>query len=296
MGNEWKSIGSFAGNFDRDSKVKGTFKRPVRARYVRIYPLKWHRHISMRAGLTICLPKSCETEAVKSASSGHSTQHRDNGCQQGGLDSPNGWCAAELKQGHWYQMDAGSVTTINGVVTQGRHSADQWVTRFAVVASQDGNNWWSVGPSFAGNSDRDTKVTNVFRQSVTARYVRIMPLAWNNHMSLRAGLVVCTGDLLQTGCMEKNVNHEAHGKVSSQYNHDHCRQGALDSPAGWCSKELKAGVWYQMDAGTVTNISGVVTQGRHDACVYAYLPSLLTMADVCVAGPVRVYLLVPSSS
>ena len=256
---------------------------------------------------------SCQTvsrELGISTTASHQVHHDlQRVCGQGALDSPSAWCTDATKPGEWYQMDLGVIRTVRGVVTQGRRDKPQWVKTYKVQASQDGVTWYAVGKSFkvAGkvqtvgntfiaNKDSNTKITKTFQQPVTARYVRIRPQTWQGKMSLRAGLVVCTGSIAAAGCMEKNVNHEAHGKVSSQYNHDHCRQGALDSPAGWCSNELKAGVWYQMDAGTVTNISGVVTQGRHDACVYAYLPSLLTMADVCVTGPVRIYLLVPSSS
>lgn len=264
-GRTWFAVDEvFEGNFDRDTKVRGTFSRPVRARYVRISPTLWKTHMSMRAGLTICLPKSCETEAVKkhveSASSSHSS------CRQGGaLDGRDGWCSNVLKAGHFYQMDAGSVMSIAGVVTQGRHLSNQWVTTYKVQVSQDAEHWWQVGNIYQGNTNRDGKVTHTFSKPVTARYLRVLPQTWNGHMSMRAGMVVCTGALAQPGCQEKNVNRERHGQTNSQYDHAKCKEGALDSKYGWCGKELKLGNWYQMDAGTIANISGVVTQGRHDA-------------------------------
>ena len=55
-GRTWFAVDEvFEGNFDRDTKVRGTFSRPVRARYVRISPTLWKTHMSMRAGLTVCV-------------------------------------------------------------------------------------------------------------------------------------------------------------------------------------------------------------------------------------------------
>jgi len=44
----------FAANADRDGDRHQYFRSPFIARYVRIHPVVWHRHISMRAGLVGC--------------------------------------------------------------------------------------------------------------------------------------------------------------------------------------------------------------------------------------------------
>lgn len=36
------------GNRDRNTIVRHRFTRPLRARYLRVVPYTWHRHISMR--------------------------------------------------------------------------------------------------------------------------------------------------------------------------------------------------------------------------------------------------------
>jgi hypothetical protein len=41
-----------------------------------------------------------------------------------------------------------------------------------------------------GNTDRDTKVIVAFNNPPTARYVRIFPRTWTNHISMRAGLLI----------------------------------------------------------------------------------------------------------
>lgn len=39
---------------------------------------------------------------------------------------------------------------------------------------------------FQGNSDPDTVVTNMLKMAVNARYVRIKPQSWHNHIAIRA--------------------------------------------------------------------------------------------------------------
>ena len=60
---------------------------------------------------------------------------------------------------------------------------------------------------FSGNSDRNTVVTNCFRPSILARYVRVHPKTWYGHISMRIELL---------GCASGNVNwHNGNAVVSS---------------------------------------------------------------------------------
>ena len=45
---------------------------------------------------------------------------------------------------------------------------------------------------FDGNVDDDTVKTNIFTNHIKARYVRIQPTAWVNHITLRAELYGCS--------------------------------------------------------------------------------------------------------
>ena len=82
-------------------------------------------------------------------------------------------------------------------------SADplQWVTRFSIDHSLDQSNWVSLGqfpgiplqppppfavsPFLAANTDSDTQVDTIFSSVITARFVRINVIAFNNHPSMR---------------------------------------------------------------------------------------------------------------
>ena len=45
----------------------------------------------------------------------------------------------------WIQVDFdGTLTTITGVIIQGRENANQWVTKYKVQYSNDGTNWQYV--------------------------------------------------------------------------------------------------------------------------------------------------------
>lgn len=58
-GKEWKWAGGkhapwFKGNHDRNTLKEHVFPHPIKIRFIRIYVVKWHAHVSMRVGLTKC--------------------------------------------------------------------------------------------------------------------------------------------------------------------------------------------------------------------------------------------------
>ena len=47
-----------------------------------------------------------------------------------------------------------------------------------------------------GNKDNDSVVSNRLNQSITARFLRILPTKWNNRISLRMEIYGCPGTCL----------------------------------------------------------------------------------------------------
>lgn len=45
--------------------------------------------------------------------------------------------------------------------------------------------YWFMTQVFQGNTDAETTVTNHLKRAVNARYVRIKPQTWNNHIAMR---------------------------------------------------------------------------------------------------------------
>ena len=84
-------------------------------------------------------------------------------------------------------MDLSRPRRILGVSTQGRGDAAQWVTGYR-IATRDSHQqpWKNVPREFTGNQDQNTVVRHSLRGfNIKARYVRLQPLSWSGHMSMR---------------------------------------------------------------------------------------------------------------
>ena len=68
---------------------------------------------------------------------------------------------------------------------------NQYVTSYRVLHSLDGKIWTYAdgGKTYAGCLDRTTKVRNDFGDEIYARYIRIYPITWNEHISLRFDVI-----------------------------------------------------------------------------------------------------------
>jgi hypothetical protein len=123
----------------------------------------------------------------------HSNSAAGTGLARSMLDSPSSWAALTSTLGEWMQMDLGSSRHVEQIVTQGRADiAYQWVTQYKVQHSTDGITFTEVPADFAGNSDPNAKVYATLPEPVLARYVRLLPQAWRNYMSMRAAVVGAT--------------------------------------------------------------------------------------------------------
>lgn len=92
---------------------------------------------------------------------------------------------------------------VRGIVTQGRHvnpltlCCVQRVTQYKVMWSKDGVNWNIVQDSqgndkmFPGNNDEDSLVTHILECPFIARFVRLLPQSWTNHIALRFDVIGC---------------------------------------------------------------------------------------------------------
>ena len=67
----------------------------------------------------------------------------------------------------------------------------QWVTSYYISYSQDGTNWVDIPTLYSGNVDQYTKKTNNLPPNTVARYVRLRPQAYREHISLRFDVTGC---------------------------------------------------------------------------------------------------------
>ncbi|XP_032230855.2 uncharacterized protein LOC5506548 isoform X2 [Nematostella vectensis] len=104
------------------------------------------------------------------------------------------WCALECDRNQYLQVDLGEVTKVCGVATQGRPSFREeggwFVKTFTLSYSKDKETWksykeYGIAKAFQGNTDPEGVVKNMFKVAVNARYIRIRPQTWHNHIALR---------------------------------------------------------------------------------------------------------------
>ena len=182
------------------------------------------------------------------------------------------WAADVPEIGKWYQMDNGKIAGIVGVAIKGREDCcDQWVKTFK-VKYYDAGTWKDVdgGAIFTANTDGATQVEVKFATPVTTRYIRIYPQTWNNHPSLRAGLI--TNSTLKESEL-KLLNIPAEKRAASSWwenNNDpnwHPNRGTLNSGTGWHPRNGAPGdgsEWYELQMDSPTKVAGVAIQGRGD--------------------------------
>ena len=54
------------------------------------------------------------------------------------------WTPVTNNKSQWIQVNFGLPRLVTGIITQGRHGADEWVTRYKVQYADDGVNWQYV--------------------------------------------------------------------------------------------------------------------------------------------------------
>ncbi|XP_033758448.1 uncharacterized protein LOC117340785 [Pecten maximus] len=113
-----------------------------------------------------------------------------------------GWRPANDDLGQFIQVKLDKVSRITGIITKGRgvisgDTAQDVVTRFRVLYSTDGRSFVPYGDEsvadkfFSGNTDTCNEEVNWFSCPFAARYVRINPIAWKDHIGLRFELLGC---------------------------------------------------------------------------------------------------------
>ena len=54
-----------------------------------------------------------------------------------------GWKASHVDVSQWIQVDLGNITKVTGIVTQGIFELHQWVTKYSISYSLDGDQYMS---------------------------------------------------------------------------------------------------------------------------------------------------------
>jgi hypothetical protein len=103
-----------------------------------------------------------------------------------------GWAAGANNTSQWITLNYDVPAYIKGVAIQGRaNNGGQWVTKAHIESSLTGSAPWTrvlTDANVNTNSLDDVRLD--FPTSVFTKAIRVIPVAWNNHITLRMGLLV----------------------------------------------------------------------------------------------------------
>uniref|UniRef100_A0A8D2LSY1 Contactin associated protein 1 n=1 Tax=Varanus komodoensis TaxID=61221 RepID=A0A8D2LSY1_VARKO len=114
------------------------------------------------------------------------------------LYGAGGWSPDPQDKQPWLQIDLTKKAHIKSIATQGVFNTYNWVTRYIVLYGDHPSNWkpyFQRGSNwtFFGNVNASGVVLHDLHYPILARYLRIIPVAWNPHgtIGLRVGLYGC---------------------------------------------------------------------------------------------------------
>ena len=109
-----------------------------------------------------------------------------NSTDQGYSDA---WVARVNDQKQWIQISTITGGPVNWIMikTKGRGNMNQYVTKYSISYTMNGNTWKVYGSPriFTGNSDMNTIKTNYISPSINAIAIRIHPIEWHSYISMR---------------------------------------------------------------------------------------------------------------
>nr|WP_314866990.1 LamG-like jellyroll fold domain-containing protein [uncultured Flavobacterium sp.] len=116
------------------------------------------------------------------------------------LNSSLGWAAQQNNTSQFITLNYDEPITMNGIVTQGRaYNGGQWVSSAHIDVSLDGTNWTRVMSNATLNSNSTEDVKILFPTPVVAKYVKVSPVTWANHITMRLGVIVESKPLISDG-------------------------------------------------------------------------------------------------
>ncbi|KGL83333.1 Coagulation factor VIII, partial [Tinamus guttatus] len=201
----------FFANVDATGVKENRFSPPIIARYIRISPTHYNIRATLRMELMGCDLNSCSmplgmenggipdqrisasSYSTSVLSSWSPSQARLN--RQG---RTNAWRPKANSPSEWLQVDFEVTKKVTAIITQGARAifTNMFVKEFAVSSSQDGVRWTPLLQDgkekiFQANKDHTGTMMNTLEPPLFARYVRIHPRQWHNHIALRTEFLGC---------------------------------------------------------------------------------------------------------
>ncbi|CAB4011152.1 Hypothetical predicted protein, partial [Paramuricea clavata] len=193
---------------------------------------------------------------------------------QGRLNGRSSWSADRNDQNQWIQVDIGREGVVTAIGTQGRRNYPQWVKTYSLFYGSNGSAFEphkidDVLKVFSGNNDQQSIVTNSFSSAITARYIRIQPIDWHGHISMRFEVYGCSTGPCTLGeaafGMQNGMIQDSQITASSIHHPTlSTKKGRLNGATSWSAKWSNVNEWIQVDLGREGVVTAIATQGRGD--------------------------------
>ncbi|KAF5285691.1 hypothetical protein FQR65_LT13076 [Abscondita terminalis] len=203
---------TFRGPVDGHSPVKQMFDFPVEAKVIRINPLTWQGRISMKVELIGCgevtltttytppilcsdplgITNGLMADQQITVSSETPPAHTKKMIR---FDNQAGWQPYTSSPSEWIQIDFLEPRNLTGLVTNG--GSDGWISAYYIKYSHNGIDWNTIvnddkqDKLFLGNFDKESSHTNTFGMAIQARYLKLIPVKWQNVIQLRLEVIGC---------------------------------------------------------------------------------------------------------
>uniref|UniRef100_A0AAZ3R6L6 Contactin-associated protein-like 5 n=1 Tax=Oncorhynchus tshawytscha TaxID=74940 RepID=A0AAZ3R6L6_ONCTS len=100
-------------------------------------------------------------------------------------EGEGGWAPERSDRQPWLQLDLREKMEITAIATQGRSGSSDWVSSFMLLFSDSSLAWKQYGQSedtgqtYRGNTNSEGVVQHKLVHSITARFLRFIPLDWS---------------------------------------------------------------------------------------------------------------------
>nr|XP_058951355.1 uncharacterized protein LOC131778889 [Pocillopora verrucosa] len=294
----------FAGSVDRYTPAYHDLKNPIITRYIRIHPVEWYGHISMRAEFYGCKdgfePPKLECQAELGMSNGKipnsaitatTSLNQYYGPERARLNTvksgsfAGAWIPNAQDFGQWIQVNLGKIAKITRIATRGRQEAGHWVKSFSLTYSVEGGPFlpYNDNQVLPGNTDQNTIVGNILNPPIIAQYIRIHAKEWQGYIALRFELYGCTSGFpipsvppcqIQLGMQNGKIPNSAlsaSSKLNANYGPENARlhfHPVGGRQGAWIPSVQNHNQWFQVDFGVETQVTRIATQGRQNANQY----------------------------
>lgn len=182
------------------------------------------------------------------------------------MNSDLAWCASDqtckIPEQDFIQFDFSVPQTFVGIELQGRKNFAQWVTKFKLMASNNGTNFSYVnyGQEFNGSSDSDT-VNKIQIPRFTAQYLRFVPTAYNGWKSCRLDLLIEPSPVPKVAV--ENVDIRV---TLSSYYDENLKKYQLNSDSSWSASDQTCKIperdYIQVEFKNPSTVCEIDLQGR----------------------------------